>query len=306
MGAGRNGSRRCVQQAGRTAGEREAGLALLAGLALAAPLLLAGGGMMYADWRAREAAREAALAHERLVAGPPGPMLAVEPAARGRDLFLGTCAACHGADGRGLPGLGRDLAQSDLVARLTDAELAALIETGRPQGRPVAMPPRGGRDDLTAGDIGAIVAYVRGLQDPRRMPELPPPRVAVARASEDEQAWALAAAKGDEELAQWIVNGSRLFAATCAACHGREARGLPGLGKDLTTSAYVREHDDESLLAFVNRGRQPGEPGNTTGVAMPPKGGNPALSDDDILDIVAYLRALAGTSVSAGNPPGGP
>jgi cytochrome c5 len=35
-----------------------------------------------------------------------------------------------------------------------------------------------------------------------------------------------------------------------------------------------------------------GDPLNTTGVAMPPKGGNPAMSEQDIADIVAYMRTI--------------
>lgn len=31
---------------------------------------------------------------------------------------------------------------------------------------------------------------------------------------------------------------------------------------------------------------------NTTGVAMPPKCGNPSLTDQDLADVVAYLRTL--------------
>jgi disulfide bond formation protein DsbB len=31
---------------------------------------------------------------------------------------------------------------------------------------------------------------------------------------------------------------------------------------------------------------------NTTGIAMPPKGGNAALTTKDIQDVVAYVRAL--------------
>jgi disulfide bond formation protein DsbB len=34
------------------------------------------------------------------------------------------------------------------------------------------------------------------------------------------------------------------------------------------------------------------DPLNTTGIAMPPKGGNPALTDGQIVDIVAYLRSI--------------
>jgi hypothetical protein len=34
---------------------------------------------------------------------------------------------------------------------------------------------------------------------------------------------------------------------------------------------------------------------------MPAKGGNPALSEDDLLDIIAYLRTLQGLPASAAN-----
>ena len=36
-----------------------------------------------------------------------------------------------------------------------------------------------------------------------------------------------------------------------------------------------------------------------SGVGMPAKGGNPALSDDDILDIIDYLRSLAPASAAS-------
>src|SRR5262249_38319697 len=45
-------------------------------------------------------------------------------------------------------------------------------------------------------------------------------------------------------------------------------------------------------LDFVKVGRQPWDPLNTTKVQMPPRGGNPMLSDDDLRDIIAYVRTL--------------
>jgi disulfide bond formation protein DsbB len=46
------------------------------------------------------------------------------------------------------------------------------------------------------------------------------------------------------------------------------------------------------LLAFVKTGRPPGDPANTTGVDMPPKGGNPTLTDQDLADIIAHIRTV--------------
>ena len=66
-------------------------------------------------------------------------------------------------------------------------------------------------------------------------------------------------------------------------------------GKALANNEFIRSLDDDSLLAFIKQGRSPSDPKNTTGIQMPPKGGNPAMSDDDILDVIAYLRTLQGT-----------
>jgi disulfide bond formation protein DsbB len=88
------------------------------------------------------------------------------------------------------------------------------------------------------------------------------------------------------------AKGQTVFAGTCSSCHGPDAKGLPGLGKDLTTSEFVRTQSDVDLVNFIKVGRPASDPANTTGVDMPPKGGNPALTDQDIADVVAYLRTI--------------
>jgi disulfide bond formation protein DsbB len=88
------------------------------------------------------------------------------------------------------------------------------------------------------------------------------------------------------------ANGATLFAGTCSSCHGPDAKGITGLGKDLTTSDWVAQQSDADLIAFIKTGRPSSDPLNTTGVDMPPRGGNPALTDDDLTDIVAFLRSI--------------
>jgi mono/diheme cytochrome c family protein len=89
-----------------------------------------------------------------------------------------------------------------------------------------------------------------------------------------------------------VAEGENLFMGSCSSCHGADARGIQGLGKDLVTSDFVHGLSDAELLAFINEGRPADHPDNTTGVAMMPKGGNPALNNQDIQAIVAYIRTL--------------
>ncbi|MEI2776431.1 MAG: cytochrome c [Tetrasphaera sp.] len=88
------------------------------------------------------------------------------------------------------------------------------------------------------------------------------------------------------------ANGGKIFSTACVACHGPEAKGVTGLGKDLTTSEWVGQQSDAQLVEFIKKGRDAADPLNTTGVAMPPKGGNPAMSEQEIADIVAFVRSI--------------
>ncbi len=277
-------------------GMGQTGLALGIATLVSLPILGIGGLQLRETRLSKEqlaaSQRDFAEAHERLVAAAPQGAIDTQVAIKGRDAFMHTCAACHGADGRGGPGLGRDLAASDLVATFDDATFKKMIVTGRPTAQPLPMPPNAGRDSWSDEELSSVVSYVRGLQDPRRMPTLPAYVVSAGPVTEADQQAALAAAGGDAELAGYIASGNNLFHSTCVACHGKAGVGMPGNGKPLAGSAFLQSLDDEKLLAFVMKGRAPGEPLNTTGIQMPPKGGNPALSEDDLLDIIAYLRTL--------------
>jgi mono/diheme cytochrome c family protein len=88
------------------------------------------------------------------------------------------------------------------------------------------------------------------------------------------------------------AKGQTLYTSSCSSCHGADAKGITGVGKDLTSGDFAATHDDAAFLAFIKTGRPSGDPANTTGIDMPPKGGNPALSDAQILDIIAYIRSI--------------
>jgi disulfide bond formation protein DsbB len=88
------------------------------------------------------------------------------------------------------------------------------------------------------------------------------------------------------------AKGREIYAQTCAGCHGPNGEGGEGPGKAWTTSAFIRDSSNDELLNFIKVGRPIGDPANTTNVDMPPKGGNPTLTDQDLQNIIAFMRAL--------------
>jgi disulfide bond formation protein DsbB len=86
--------------------------------------------------------------------------------------------------------------------------------------------------------------------------------------------------------------GKVAYDKTCIACHGTDLKGMPNLGKDLTTSEFIKGKTNPEMVEFLKVGRPASDPQNTQGVDMPPKGGNPALTDADLLNIIAYVRTM--------------
>lgn len=80
--------------------------------------------------------------------------------------------------------------------------------------------------------------------------------------------------------------GAMVFNGTCIACHGSDGEGsLPGV-PDLTEKAGLLSQDDAVLLKRMAEGFQsPGSP-----MAMPPRGGDPALTDADLDAVLKFMR----------------
>lgn len=70
-------------------------------------------------------------------------------------LFTTNCAACHGANRQGTPGLAPALTATSLTGK-SDADLTTTITKGRTG---TAMPPWEGK--FSAAEIGALVKFVK-------------------------------------------------------------------------------------------------------------------------------------------------
>ena len=99
-----------------------------------------------------------------------------------------------------------------------------------------------------------------------------------------------------------LEHGRRVYLSTCAACHGPGGGGVPRQGPALAGSRFVREADGPAMLQFLRTGRAAGDPASLTGLPMPPRGGNPSLTDADLAAAAAYVGALQAGRATAGGP----
>lgn len=87
-------------------------------------------------------------------------------------------------------------------------------------------------------------------------------------------------------------NGAEeIYRETCSACHGEDGKGAFEGMPDFTDAAGRLSKDDETLIKHITEGFQSeGSP-----MAMPEKGGNEDLTEDDVKNLVGYLRDNFGT-----------
>lgn len=97
---------------------------------------------------------------------------------------------------------------------------------------------------------------------------------------------------GGSATSEEVAQGQKLFRSTCATCHGQDAQGMPMLGKDLRGNEFLAGLSDVELVEFLREGRPANHPLNERRVDMPPRGGNPALTDEDLRLIGAYMRSI--------------
>jgi mono/diheme cytochrome c family protein len=205
----------------------------------------------------------------------------------GESVYKDTCMVCHGDNGQGVAQLGKPLRNSAYVQDASDQDLFDLIAMGRlpdddANTSGTLMPARGAKN-MDDAQITKVVAHLRDMQD------LSQPTVSVA-----DWDFKLNAAASDQVAGDGVeVPGQALFFSSCSSCHGASGEGIEGLGKPFTTSAFVAESTDKELKTMIMMGRPIWDAANTTGIDMPPKGGNPAISSEQLDEIIQYIRSVS-------------
>lgn len=207
----------------------------------------------------------------------------------GEGIYNNVCMACHDTGAAGAPVRGDEAGWSERTGKGFETLLSHAINGFN------AMPARGGNPNLSDAEVEAAVAYL--VEPVMDVPELGGDAGASgdeeAAASSEEQAASDAedtasgeeqaatdgedAASGDEP-AHAGIDGEAIYNQICMACHETGAAGAPVRGNADQWAARL-EQGMETLYDHSINGFN----------AMPAKGGNPSLSDDEVKAATDYL-----------------
>jgi cytochrome c oxidase subunit 2 len=99
--------------------------------------------------------------------------------ARGEKVFVANCAACHQANGKGIPGTFPALDGSKVVLGPKDAQIKTVLDGVVRNGQPTAMVAW--KNTLSDADIAAVITYTRNSWGNRTGETIQPTEVKAAR-----------------------------------------------------------------------------------------------------------------------------
>ena len=219
----------------------------------------------------------------------------------GEGIYGNVCSACHESGAAGAPIRGDE----EAWAERTEQGFATLLDHAI--NGIGAMPAKGGNASLSDEEVEAALAYM--VEPVMEVPELGGGDDAASEeaATDEGAAEETAAAEGEgaaaeEEMAAnddaaseedaaaseeasggSDLDGEALYASSgCVACHDNGVAGAPTKGDSEAWAARLEKGADELYASAIN------------GIgAMPAKGGNPNLSDEEVMAVVDYLMAEA-------------
>lgn len=182
---------------------------------------------------------------------------------KGEQLYNQNCSVCHQADAIGKPGFAPSLTNPELLSISSDKFFESTIRDGRAG---TGMPPF---SHLGRKNTKAIVAYLRSHSKlPNRSKEID----------------AQPNSYGDERL------GKQWFDDICSTCHGVNGDGYAagGTGTAIGKAGFLNKVSDGFIRETIKHGRS-----NTRMLGFSGSTGLANLSDQEIDDIIAYMRTLA-------------
>ena len=209
----------------------------------------------------------------------------------GEQVYGQVCKTCHDAGLAGAPKSGDKHAWTPRIAEGEKTLVAHAI--GGFQGKSGVMPPKGGNADLTDDEVHRAVVYLAnqagaGWKEPApaaaaAAPAAPAAAPVTAAASAPAAAAAPAATPTAAAApAGGKADGKATYDKTCSVCHATGLAGAPKFGDKAAWAPRIA-----TGLAALHNSALHGKN------AMPPKGGNLALTDADVTAAVDYMAGAA-------------
>ncbi len=229
------------------------------------------------------------------VGTPRSAVAAPEERPAGNDLFVRSCARCHGKDGKGGPARDDmpaipDFSSHKWQEQHSDAILLASIMDGKGK----EMPAFG--EKLTREKAQEVVAFIRKLDPDKSKPAEKP-----AAPPEKPTAAAVPGPRALAHAATMVVVGNRevqtVFQQRCARCHGADGKGEEARDAtpeipDFTSHAWQERRSDAQVRVTIRDGK---------GKGMPAFGDK--LSPEFDRDLAVYLRSFDATRTTAPTEP---
>lgn len=95
------------------------------------------------------------------------------------------------------------------------------------------------------------------------------------------------------------AEGRKVFSTTCITCHGPTGQGMPNLAPSLVGSQFIGSANDAAVATVIRSGRALGDPNNKSGKVMPARGGNPFLTEEQVLHLAAFVRSIQSGGVAS-------
>lgn len=202
-------------------------------------------------------------------AEPAKPTQVADTSINGEKVYKGICFSCHDMGVAGAPKLDDKTAWDERIKAGVDSIYNVAL-TGKG-----AMPAKGGNPALSDDEVKAAVDHMLNVAgvSTANAADAPENTASTETASE-------AASETTEVAAasHASINGEKVYKGICFSCHDMGIAGAPKVGEQAAWTDRIAA-GTESMYNIAINGKG----------AMPAKGGNPALSDDEIKAAVDYM-----------------